>query len=251
MSSKEDKTKNTAPESNLGRTLTFLMRECDIDDAQLSRETNIPASTISRMRLNPESNPTASTLRPIAKFFSVSIDQLLGDEPLSPNRLPGMHNPTAYTAAIIPLVKWDLISNLNNEEQIPSKIQTSEWISTEKEVSSLAFALTIPTDSFGISLRKGSLIIVDPEEICRDGDLVLMKIKEDNSLVVKQFIKEGNECYIKSVNPDIKGLKLLTDETEIIGIIIETRFNLQEKVKNSTQYKPDSLFNLDPVRAKT
>ena len=111
--------------------------------------------------------------------------------------------------------------------------------------------ISIPTDSFGISLRKGSLIIVDPEEICRDGDLILMKIKEDNSLVVKQFLKEGNECYIKSVNPEIKGLKLLTDETEIIGIIIETRFNLQEKVKDSTQYKPDPLFNLDPIRAKT
>ena len=86
MKNNEIKSSDIKSTLSLGDVLSLLMTECDIDDAKLSREVSIPASTISRMRLNPDANPTASTLRPIAKFFSVSISQLLGDEPLPENR---------------------------------------------------------------------------------------------------------------------------------------------------------------------
>ena len=67
----------------LGEQLASLMHKHHIDDAELSKATGIPASTISRMPLNSNANPTAASLRPIARFFNISISQLLGDEPLS------------------------------------------------------------------------------------------------------------------------------------------------------------------------
>ena len=247
MSPKENKITDEKLGLGLGKTLAFLMKECDIDDARLSRETGVPASSISRMRLNPDSNPTASTLRPIAKFFSVSIDQLLGDEPFSTNRLPGTHNPTPFTAAKIPIVDWELIPSFNQTEQIENKIQSSEWISTEKEVSASAFALIIPTDSLGLALRKGSLVIIDPQVEQRDGDLILLQEQADDSLVIKQFLKDGNECYIKSVNPEIKGLKLLPSDVQVIGVIIETRFSLQEKVKKKSLREMSQVLTLSSL----
>jgi transcriptional regulator with XRE-family HTH domain len=223
--------------------LSFLMNECDVDDATLSRETGIPASTISRMRLYSEANPTASTLRPIAKYFSISIGQLLGDEPLPRDRLPGTHNPTYFTSARMPVVDWDLIDDWvdNNGENIKEKLLN--WISTEKEVGEKAFALIISTESFGLSFRKGSMIIVDPAQEPLDGDLILLKIEEEKGALLKQYLVDGSERYIRSVNPEMKGTKFLSGNYKILGVVIETRFSLQESKKTTAQVES----SLSPV----
>lgn len=231
----------------LNRSLTLLMTECDIDDASLSRETGIPASTISRMRLNSDANPTASTLRPIAKFFSVSISQLLGDEPLPKERLPGTHNPTYFTAVRMPVISWDLIVDWIDNEGANIKGKLTKWISTEKEIGYNSFALPISTDSFGLAFRKGSMIIVDPERNPLDGDLVLLKAHGDNDIFLKQFLVDGTDIYIRSVNPEMKGMELLSDQYKIIGVIIETRFSLQESTINKYQEEKESSFVFNGV----
>lgn len=44
----------------------------------LSAQTGVSVSNISRLKNHPNSNPTVATLKPIADYFEVSIDQLLG-----------------------------------------------------------------------------------------------------------------------------------------------------------------------------
>jgi SOS-response transcriptional repressor LexA len=187
------------------------------------------------MRINSNANPTASTLRPISKFFSISISQLLGDEPLPKDRLPGTHNPTYYTSARMPVIEWDWIMSWveTHCENIKEKLQT--WISTEKEVGPNSFALIIPTDSFGLVFRKGSTIIVDPSQSPIDGDLILVKNETDKSILLKQFLMDGHEAYMRSVNPEIKSVLPLTESHRIIGIVIETRFSLQTVQKPVSQ----------------
>lgn len=208
--------------------LSSLMAECDVDDAQLSRETGVPASTISRMRINHNANPTASTLRPISKFFSISISQLLGDEPLPIDRLPGTHNPTYYTSVRMPIIEWDWIINWleKNGDDIKGKLQ--RWISTEKEVGPNAFAIIIPTDSFGLAFRKGSTIIIDPSRSPTDGDLILVKADNEENILLKQFLLDGSETYIRSVNPEIQSTIPMKENHKIIGVVIETRFSFQD-----------------------
>ena len=223
--------------------LSSLMEECDIDDAQLARETGVPASTISRMRINSNANPTASTLRPISKFFSISISQLLGDAPLPKDRLPGTHNPTYYTSARMPVIEWDWIMNWieTRGENIKEKLQT--WISTEKEVGIHSFALIIPTDSFGLAFRKGATIMVDPSQYPMDGDLILVKSESDKNILLKQFLMDGTEAYMRSVNPEIKSVKPMTENYQIIGVVIETRFSLQTVGKTVSQKEAKLQFS--------
>ena len=217
--------------------LSLLMDECDIDDAQLSRETGVPASTISRMRINSNANPTASTLRPISKYFSVSISQLLGDEALPKDRLPGVHNPTDYTSSRMPVIQWDWIASWMDNQCEPIKSKLRHWISTEKEVSCKTFALLIPTNSFGLAFRKGSTIIVDPARAPLDGDLILIQDGKKDNILLRQFLIDGNERYLRSVNPEIKKIESLSMKHKIIGVVIETRFSLQEseqKIENES-----------------
>ena len=176
-------------------------------------------------------------------MISISISQLLGDEPLPKNRLPGTHNPTYYTSARMPVIEWDWIMNWveTHGENIKEKLQT--WISTEKEVGPNSFALIIPTDSFGLAFRKGSTIIVDPSQLPIDGDLILVKNETDKHILLKQFLMDGHEAYMRSVNPEIKSVAPLEESYKIIGIVIETRFSLQAVGKPISQKEAKLQFS--------
>lgn len=227
--------------SCLSEVLTFLMLECDIDDGALSKETGIPVSTITRMRLNSDANPTASTLRPLAKFFSISISQLLGDEPLDQNRLPGMHNPSFFTESKLPIITWDLVIDWinNNSEKLSGKF--FKWLSTEKEVGERCFALPILSDHFGLAFRKASIVMLDPHRTPIDGDLVLTKKLETNSLALKQLFIDDDDTFIKSLNPEIKNIKLLS-KYEIIGVVFETRFSLVDEKITVNETKRSNII---------
>ena len=232
---KQSDNKNEQLVHSLQDILNMLMEECDTDDANLSRQTGIPASTISRMRINQNSNPTAGTLRPLAKFFDISISQLLGDESLPTDRIPGTHNPTQFTVSRVPIIDWEWVYKYRTGRSEAIKDNLRNWISTEKNISENAFALIVPTNSLGLAFRKGSLLIVDPNITPKDGDLALIKLGNDPNILFRQVLKDGNDIYIKSVNPEIKGTKLLEGNYEFIGTIIETRYAHMESIATDTQ----------------
>jgi len=215
-------------EHGLREVLSQLMLECDIDDASLSRQTDVPASTISRMRLIPEANPTAATLRPIAKFFDISISQLLGDEPLAKERLPGTHNPIQYTASLMPVIEWGWVDAWVENKTMPSDHSNVKWISSEHKVGEKAFALTIPTETFGLFLRKGSIILMDPTQTPKDGDIILFRTPGEKSIFLRQVLIDGNNYYIRSINPELKGIEPLGKDYRLLGVLVETRFSPQE-----------------------
>jgi SOS-response transcriptional repressor LexA len=236
------KSSDKKPMNCISDVLSILMSECDIDDSTLSRETGIPASTISRIRINSEANPTASTLRPLANFFSISINQLIGDEPLDNNRLPGKHTLSNFTNSRLPIIDWDIVIDWidNNTSSLTGKLM--KWISTEKEVGDRCFALPIITNSFGLSFRKGSIIMIDPNQVPIDGDIVVLKKSENHSISLKQLIIDSDEQYIKSLNPEIKNTKLLTPDEEIIGVIFEARYSLTKEKAQQQDHKNSNVF---------
>lgn len=55
-----------------------------------------------------------------------------------------------------------------------------------------------------------------------DGDFVLIKTSDEEPII----LKDGNETYIKSVNPDLKGIKLISHNAKFYGVLIEARYSL-------------------------
>src|SRR5688572_30667176 len=91
----------------LSDNLNLLMAEVHISADELSRRTGIPASTIKKIRNRYNPNPTLATLIPLAQFFSVTLGQLVGDEPLPENRLQGLHqNNVIMSQTNLPIISW-------------------------------------------------------------------------------------------------------------------------------------------------
>ena len=66
--------------NSLSSNLKRLMKRYAIEDTELSKETGVPAPTINRLKNNAQMNPTLRNLLPIAKYFKVSVEELVGEE---------------------------------------------------------------------------------------------------------------------------------------------------------------------------
>lgn len=67
----------------LSSILSHLMAEKNIKSAELARKTGIGQPVIHRVMTGTTDNPQIATLIPLAKFFRVSLDQLVGLTPLN------------------------------------------------------------------------------------------------------------------------------------------------------------------------
>lgn len=200
-----------------------LMKECGIIEAELARQTGLPQTTINRLLLGETLDPRTNTLIPIAKFFGITIGQLIGQEPLNPNRVAGTYSPTNRSAwAIIPLIEWrDVPSWLFQKNNI---IPTAhkQWITTEREISLDSFALK--TLAFmEPRFKKGSIIIVDPHFDYKDGNFVIISINNTEP-TVRRILKDGADIYLKKLYGSEDPIKKHSSDT-VIGTIMETRIN--------------------------
>lgn len=71
----------------LSLVLSQLMAKRDIKSAELARKTGIGQPVIHRLMTGVTDNPQIQTLIPIAKFFGISVDQLMGVSPLCEGKL--------------------------------------------------------------------------------------------------------------------------------------------------------------------
>jgi transcriptional regulator with XRE-family HTH domain len=66
--------------------LKFILRKLIIDaglnDIQLARASGIPYTTLNQLLNSDTVSPKVETIKPIAKYFNISIEQLIGDKPL-------------------------------------------------------------------------------------------------------------------------------------------------------------------------
>ncbi len=86
---------------NLSDNLNLLMARSRLNSSELARLTGLPATTIKRIRNNEHSNPTISTLLPIAKQFSITLSELVACELLS-----DIQNKASVEAHSFP-AQWD------------------------------------------------------------------------------------------------------------------------------------------------
>ena len=201
--------------ATLSENLKFLMHKANINVTTLARKTGVNQSALHKMVSGKTYNPNVLSLSPIAKFFSVSISQLIGDEHLFSEAFTDAHQTIK-----LPLIEWVQCVDWENKHKF---ILPKQSVQTDKKVSDSAFALRI-TDEINISITftKGSIIVVDPKEKLRNGDYVIVSKNNGAFPVIKRIIIEMDDIYLKSINEGIKLIQLNSDY-KIIGVIVQLR----------------------------
>ena len=157
--------------SDLSDNLLGLMKKNKVTIAELSDATGIAEITINKLRNGQNDNPTIATLMQIANFFSISVNELLGNK---------VNSITILNEDGIELAQKFLIDELNNNAEFALKITHNNYSEFQKD--------TILLISTEVKVKNGDYIVVKSNNrfiICRaiiEPDVILgesLSIKEN------------------------------------------------------------------------
>lgn len=208
-------------DNKLAVNLKTLMELHSISPTQLSRKTGIGQPVIFRIATGETDNPKLATIRPIANYFKKSISQLVGDEPL-------LSEQVFKYITRVPLINmtdsvdWQNSKNINDDTQ---------YIICDCIVSESAFAVRVEDVTMAPQFQPGTILIVDPNRNAKDRDFVIAHNKEHRNATFKQLLIDGDEQYLKPINPDFR-TSPISDDHMILGTVVRGR---QDFVKEFVQ----------------
>lgn len=208
--------------SNLSTTLKQLMQEEQLKTTELARATDILQPVLHKVVTGQTDNPRINTLIPLAAYFNISMEQLLGLEPLPTNRKQRAQLNK----------NWHSIPLLTDWQQATSSIEEDahEKILVKSNISKRAYALTVKDSTMLPRFTEGSLLIIEPEATPQNGQFVIVQLTDNDYPVFKQLFFDGSDVYLKPLNPDFKTL-YLDKETDyhILGVVAESRETLLDR----------------------
>lgn len=209
-------------EQNISATLRKLMFNKNMKVIDLARAAKIPQPTLQRIVSGGCTRPHMSSLMPLADFFSITIDQLLGHEPIA--WLDNVHQHLENMGIRqVPMLDWHAAAN--SSTILAEKQAKPPNILTESQLSSDAFALTVKDSSMEPLFPVGTNIIFDPHKPIRDRHYVLIALAHYHEAVFRQLILDADNYFIKSLNPDLNHFRMqaLNKDDRILGVLVEAK----------------------------
>ncbi|CAB3705951.1 putative HTH-type transcriptional regulator [Achromobacter ruhlandii] len=133
------------------------------------------------------------------------------------NVAPG---PDLYTP--IPLISWVQAGDWCTVVDNFAPGDAEEWLPCPRAHSPSAFALRVRGVSMEPKYQDGDIIFVDPEVQANHGRNVVVRLDNDEAATFKQLVEEGNKRYLRPLNPDWPGPKLIpiNGNATICGVVI-------------------------------
>lgn len=205
----------------LAKVLKFLLERHQLTETELSRRINLGQPVIHRIASGETRNPKLETLSPIANYFQISINQLIGDEPL-----PLVHNELsdALPAQLrsVPLLSWDQVSHWPKLKKMPIG---SDCVYTDLVLSQQGFAVKVQDTTMRPRFPEETLLLVEPEIKPTDRSYVIFKMAHKPQAVFRQFFTDGNSYYLNPMNPAFEKL-VIGSEDICLGVVVQIRTDL-------------------------
>jgi len=207
----------------LSTNLKALMAELHITESELARRTGVGQPVVHRIASGETDNPKVGTLSPIANFFALSISQLIGDEPLPQNRLPGTYNPGTQGWTQIPLLEWEQVLEWPN---LTTLAKPTRSVSADLNLGSNAYALTLKDTTMEPRFPEGTTILVDPTIQPADRDFAVVHVDGQKLPTFKQILIDGDSIYLKPLNADFKAIHL-DKNYKFLGVVVQARMDFK------------------------
>lgn len=197
---------------SISNVLFELLKKFNLNALELERLTGVPSSTIYRLLKNKDGNPTIDVLKKLSSFFQITVSQLIGEEPFGCKQIP-LVQPS------------DIASFISSAQTRKNEIDS---IPIDFPLNSKCFATLSQDNMMEPFILVNSIIIIDPERDITHKDFVLLIKNKDDNPIIRQFITDGNDFYLKVLNSNfpIELKKFDIKNYEFIGVIVHYRTNL-------------------------
>ncbi len=186
----------------------------------LIQESHDIVSPIAALMKNGEtSDPRISTLKSISDYFNVSIDALIEPNTMAPNEFINQSK-----LVFLPVFDWESAKNKD-------KLDLTQWqtwipvtIGKNEKISPNAFALDSRPSMYPRFL-PGTIFILDPDLTPMDGDLVLVNLRDNNELTLRELSIDPPDWRLHPVTQSTATLNYSKESHEIIAIVFLTLFH--------------------------
>ncbi len=200
--------------SHLSVNLKKLLENSAVSPSTLSKHSGVDKPRISRLLSGKTTNPQIDTLRPIAKFLGVTINQLIGDSPLPSDE--GYDVVVPINRLLVPLIAWKLAPHWL---AIKSQFEPEHTIYVRSKASTDAYALRVDMDQSKLKFPRGTVIIVDPNLMPQSRDYIV--IKKGDTVALRQIIIEKGSTFFKTLCTPIT-MEAVEQPLTHFGVVIES-----------------------------
>ena len=205
--------------TNVSNVLTHLMKTKGLTSAELARLTGVVQPVLYRIASGETDNPKIATLIPIANFFGITIDQLIGIESRSKTSSDAKNVGLTFDHFQAPLLNWSQIASWPHVK----KDQINSYITPPSTTSSSAFAIQILDTAMAPRFSEGTTLIFDPTLSPKNLDFILLSFTRSEEISLKQLIIDGPDKYLKPINPELRTIFVdSTQKLNIFGVLTES-----------------------------
>lgn len=208
---------------NISKNLNYLMKIRNLAENKVAQDLNIPVMTVRRLLSGETTDPRVFTLKTLADYLNVTIDTLISNDNIAPNKFF-----TGAKPIFLPIFDWESVKNF-------SQINLAEWqhwvpitVGKEEMISGNGFAVESRPSMYP-RYSLGTIFILDPNLIPTDGDLVLVNIIEDNELTLRELFIDPPEWKLNPLNPGSPILPFSKERHQIMAVVSLTIFHNRRK----------------------
>lgn len=200
-------------ENHLTHNLNFLMQSLEININELSKKTGIRQTTMYKLKDGVISNPTIETLYPIAKYFNISIEELVGTKLYN---MSLKEHVISYN--LVPLIPFLEIGNFPN-----SKIIRNVSIDFSKTKGKFCTEVLNNDTEF----ESGTILIIDTTINYENKDYVIVKRRSDAVISIKRVLYDDSYA-LQSITIGLEKRLFDIEEYSIIGVVAGYLKNYKE-----------------------
>ena len=136
--------------------------------------------------------------------------------------MAGTHNTRIYGWTPLPIISWEEASNWVKFQPELRTQNWKNWISTDLSVSDAAFAVIVKGDAMAPTFNEGTILVIEPAMAPNNRDFVVVAIKGQANAVFKQFLIDGDDTYLKSINNEYRTVQFDKSST-VVGTLVQAR----------------------------
>jgi len=196
----------------------------NLSGAELAKRTGLTISTVNRLLAGSISDPKISTLKPLAEYFGITVDQLLGFTAL-PEKLSENDINLLHPSMVIPVYGMSNFLEANKNQQ------WFTWVTQKIDKNEEVFAISLDTERFEPVFEKDTILVIEPGMLPpQNSDYLLIKFNDENQISIQRYYIEGNEHYFIPINLQLKAIPTKEKKHTILGVITEAHTRMRDKL---------------------
>lgn len=200
----------------LSKTINKLMQLHRINMHQLHKNTGVPLTTINRLVNDKKINPTINSLLPIADYFGITLNQLMGIDPLNSELLVGKYSSKRELWTQVPIINWEQVIDW-------PKVTFQHVISTDLVLNKNPFALVVQEVNWE-GFFPNSVLIVDQVNMPEHRDYAVVLKNGQKRASLKQILMDDDKIYLRPLNKDYQ-TQIMDNSFRIIGVVMQIRID--------------------------